>query len=222
MIQCEFCNREFKPSGIAYHKKYCKSNPNKIKPKKKSQKWLDAMARRRGKVKNQWADPNYSASDETRQKLSKAGKGRKHTQETKEKLSKIRKEFLAENPEMVPYKLNHYSNGPSYPEIYWKGILDAHNINYVEEYPVSFYSLDFAIIDRKIDLEIDGSQHYLDERIIESDKQRTKYLESFGWTVIRINWSDYQKLDRAEKEKYVKNIIEKLRVRGEIGITPVF
>src|SRR3546814_4629172 len=48
------------------------------------------------------------------------------------------------------------------------------------------YSLDFAIIPSKIDLEIDGEQHYVDQRIVDSDKRRTEYLESLGWKTIRV------------------------------------
>jgi len=40
---------------------------------------------------------------------------RKHSQETKEKISEIRKAFLKENPDKVPYRLNH-SSRESYPE----------------------------------------------------------------------------------------------------------
>lgn len=60
----------------------------------------------------------------------------------------------------------------------------------------------------KIDLEIDGEQHYLDSKIAKSDLERTKYLESLGWTVIRIRWSNYQKLTLEEKKKLINDIKE--------------
>lgn len=47
--------------------------------------------------------------------------------------------------------------------------------------------------------------------IIESDIRRNEYLESLGWKIIRIRWSDYQKLERKEKEKFVQNFIKKIR-----------
>jgi len=207
MFICQYCNSERKnKNSLAQHEIRCKSNPERIEPsygmlgKKGNNQW--------GKAKENGEE--YILSDETRKKMSVASTGRKHSDETKKNLSKIRKQFLTENPEMVPYKLNHYSNGPSYAEVYWKGILDSHKVDYIEQHPVSLYSLDFAILESKIDLEIDGDQHYLDKRVIESDKRRTKYLSDRGWTVIRIKWSDYQKLDRKEKEEYIKNIIEKL------------
>lgn len=35
---------------------------------------------------------------------------RKHTEETKKRISETLKKYLLENPEKVPYKLNHSSN----------------------------------------------------------------------------------------------------------------
>jgi very-short-patch-repair endonuclease len=213
MISCQFCLKEF--TNVKYHERYCKNNPNREQPKPKSKKWRAAMVKKRGRTHNQWTKAKetgieYVLPDEARKKISEANSKRKHTEETKQTLSKIRKAYLAENPDMVPYKLNHYSKGPSYPEVYWRGILDSHGISYNEQHHVSVYSLDFAILSKKIDLEIDGEQHYVDNRIVESDQRRTRYLEENGWTVLRIRWADYQRLDRKEKETFVKNIIEQL------------
>jgi very-short-patch-repair endonuclease len=110
---------------------------------------------------------------------------------------------------MVPYRLNHYSKGRSYAEEYWKVILDSNNLVYEEQYKISKYQLDFSFPTLKIDLEIDGDQHYLDKRIIESDKRRNIYLEKLGWTVIRIRWSEYKKL--IDKKQFVEIILKKLR-----------
>jgi len=123
---------------------------------------------------------SYILSEETREKLRKKALGRKHSEETKKKISKSRIKFLQENPDMVPYKLNHYSKGRSYPEEYFKGIFDSHEIEYEEQYQISVYQLDFAFLEKKIDFEVDGEQHYLDERIIKSDKRRNKFLIDNG------------------------------------------
>ena len=37
-----------------------------------------------------------------------------------------------------------------------------------------------------------------------------KFLENKGYSVIRIKWSNYQKLDKQKKENFVKDLIEKL------------
>ncbi len=63
------------------------------------------------------------------------------------------------------------------------------------------------MVDKKIDIEIDGNQHYLDSKIIDSDVKRTSFLESEGWDVIRINWSKYQIMTLDEKASYIKHVI---------------
>jgi len=174
------------------------------------------MAARRGRGTNQYTRaetlgvPKPKVSQETRQKLRQKALGRKLSPKTREKISESRKKYLLEHPDQVPYLLNHHSLGPSYPEVYWKAILDSNGIQYSEQFRIGLYSLDFAITANKIDLEIDGDQHYLDEKIVESDKRRTLYLESLGWKVIRIRWSDYQKLEN--KSQFIQTILDLLRV----------
>lgn len=136
-------------------------------------------------------------------------KGKKHSEETKNKIRESRIKFLEENPDKVPYKLNHYSKGRSYAEEYWKNVLEANDIEFVEQYPINLYSLDFAILSKKIDLEIDGDQHYLDPRIVESDKKRDYFLSEMGWKIIRVKWSFYKKLDN--KAEFVYSLIQQLK-----------
>lgn len=64
--------------------------------------------------------------------------------------------------------------------------------DFLKNLPVSFnrqkvigkYIVDFYCAKSKLVIEIDGSQHYDDEGL-EKDKQRDKYLQSLGLTVIR-------------------------------------
>lgn len=136
----------------------------------------------------------------------------KHTLESKKKISKARIIYLTENPDKMPYRLYH-SSKESYPEKYFAKLFQKENITVERYLPVSIYELDFCIPDKKIDIEIDGSQHYSDSKIIESDVRRTKFLEEKGWDTIRIKWSDYQKLDFEGKTKYIselKDYINKL------------
>lgn len=85
----------------------------------------------------------------------------------------------------------------SYPEKFWKNVLDKNNIEYITNYPVkqenniNNWFLDFFIEKNniKIDLEIDGKQHkYIDR--YESDKIRDLYLKSLGYIVYRIDWNE--------------------------------
>lgn len=143
-------------------------------------------------------------------KLGHVKSPQKHTDETKSKLSEIRKKYLLENPDKVPYLLNHYSKGPSYPEKYFDEILSKSGLIYEKYYRIGLYELDFAFLDKKIDLEIDGSQHILDNRILESDLRRDDYMKINGWKVIRINWKDYLKLDMEKRKIFIENLLLEL------------
>jgi very-short-patch-repair endonuclease len=147
-------------------------------------------------------------------KISFEKNPRKHSQKTKDKISISRKEYLKNNPDKVPYLLNH-SRKESYPEKYFTEIFKKEEINVIKGYRIGLYELDFSIPEKKIDIEIDGSQHYVDKKIIESDKKRNLFLEENGWDIIRINWSQYNKLSHVNKcefinnfKKYIFNIID--------------
>lgn len=126
--------------------------------------------------------------------------------ETKRKISISRKKYLDENPDKVPYILNHYTNGISYPEKYFKEVFENECIPLKHHKQIKCYQLDFYNDEKMIDVEVDGDQHHLDKRIVESDIRRTKFLEEQGWSVFRIKWSDYQKLSYKEKCEVINEI----------------
>lgn len=90
-------------------------------------------------------------------------------------------------------------NITSYPENFWKTVLNNNNIQYQREYLFSYgnlknrerYFLDFyiEINGRKIDLEIDGKQHKFEDRL-SHDIQRDKIIKSKGIEVYRIEWNE--------------------------------
>jgi very-short-patch-repair endonuclease len=131
----------------------------------------------------------------------------KHSKETKKKLSEIRTKYLKEHPDQVPYLLNHYSRGDSYPERYFKELFEVEKIDLKHHTQIGIYQLDFYNLECKLDIEIDGDQHHLDKRIVESDIRRTEFLESQGWRVFRVKWSEYQKLPMDAR----KELIDKIR-----------
>lgn len=130
-----------------------------------------------------------------------------HTEETKQKISISRSKYLKEHPDQVPYLLNHYSKGDSYPERYFKELFEVEKIDLKHHLQIGLYQLDFYNLKSMLDIEIDGDQHHLDKRIVESDIKRTTFLESKGWKVFRIKWSEYQKLPMNER----KLLIDKIR-----------
>lgn len=136
---------------------------------------------------------------------SKKSLGRKHTEETKKKLSEIRKKWMRENRDKAGYILSHKSRGESYAERYFRLWLEKENILFQQEYHFGLYQYDF-LVNERVDLEIDGSQHRNDKRIVEHDKKRDKKSKEAGFIVHRIFWSDYTKLSQLEKESYLSNL----------------
>lgn len=67
----------------------------------------------------------------------------------------------------------------------WYDYLRNKDIRFVRQKIIGNYIVDFYCAKANLVIELDGSQHY-EDRGIEYDAQRTKYLEQCGLTVIRI------------------------------------
>jgi len=214
--KCSKCNREFdKRHSLNGHLKNCCKIKNRYIRKKKEQKKICEFC---GKEEVNYYkmgahilhckfNPNYLKNKEIIATANK--KGRPHSEETKKKISEIRKEYLKNNPDKVPYLLNH-SRNESYPEKYFTELFKNEKIEVIKKFRIGLYELDFSIPDKKINIEIDGEQHYVDNKIVESDMRRNKYLSDLGWITYRIRWSEYQKLNFEEKKKCIENIKNKL------------
>ena len=63
---------------------------------------------------------------------------------------------------------------------------DQLGVNFRRQHAIGKYIPDFVCIEKKLIIELDGSQHLEQE---EYDKERTKYLESEGYRVIRF-WNN--------------------------------
>jgi len=125
-----------------------------------------------------------SETNSRKEKISKTSSYRSVSEETKDKISKSRIKYLNENPDKIPYLLNH-SSKQSWPEKRFQKILENNNINgWIYNYSVSRYCLDFAFPEWKIDVEIDGETHQLDN-VKKIDQKRKIFLENLNWTIIR-------------------------------------
>jgi len=232
MNKCEYCDKEFKDyskngllisdnqqkRSLKKHILHCKLNPNRLEYTCKYCGHIEEVTQKiASHTSNCERNPNIEIIKSSRIKNGK--KSMPHSEETKKKLSEIRKKYLAENPDKVPYKLNH-SSKESYPEKYFTEVFENEEIDVVKSFRIGLYELDFCIPDKKIDIEIDGSQHYCDKKIVESDKRRNEFLENDGWDIIRINWSHYKRLDLESKREYILNL--KSYINGLISTKPTF
>ena len=63
-----------------------------------------------------------------------------------------------------------------------------HNLHFKRQKPIGKYIVDFVCLKEKIIIELDGGQHNIPENI-QKDKERTAYLNSLGFRVLRI-WNN--------------------------------
>lgn len=154
---CNYCNKKFESGQkLGGHKPNCKS------------------------------DPDYEIKNKIkRNKLKIFNIGKQLSQETKDKISKSRKQYLIDNPDQVPYLLNH-SSKISYPEQTMIKYLNEYNIKgWIHQMQFSIYQLDFAFPEYKLCIEIDGSTHE-QEKVKQIDKRKDIFLNKEGWRVLRI------------------------------------
>lgn len=215
-LTCQFCGKVCKNrNSLCNHERLCRMNPGR----QIAVGFTKFNEDRRAGLVDVW---NKGLTRETDERVAKQAKslsayykvnsstwqGKQHTAETRQKISKARKCYLLAHPDQVPYKLNH-SSKESYPEKYFTDLFKNEGINLHKEYYCLGYYLDFCDPDKKIDIEIDGEQHYLDEKIIAHDKARTAALEATGWHIFRIRWATYQQSTKEEKIEII-NMIKQL------------
>ena len=118
--------------------------------------------------------------------------GKVHSDLTKQRISKSRLKFLEENPDKVPYLINH-SSKKSYPETLFENALISSNIEgWKYNFQNGIYSYDFAFPQLKIDVEIDGGTH-LTDKVQKIDTRRDKFSEETGWYVLRFTAIEVKK-----------------------------
>jgi hypothetical protein len=116
----------------------------------------------------------------------------KHSEEHKQKMSIFRKQFLKDNPDKCHWRsLNKFKSKPCENV---KEFLQNLNILFVEEYQPEiegrFFSLDIALPEKMIALEINGGQHYLPDGSLKPYYQeRHDLLVANGWNVFEIHYS---------------------------------
>lgn len=189
---CPFCNNVFRTRRLLNeHKKLCDLN-------KSVQRYIiDENGKRRlapgchAWNKGLTKETNTSVKN-TSIKLSNLFKGRqghKHTEETKKKLSEIRKKQIKESGGIWWNSRSKCKR--SYAEEWTKKVLENElkDNTFVEEFHIGKWFLDFAWPNKKIGLEIDGSQHEWLERK-KNDEEKDSFCLSQGWKILRLKWKD--------------------------------
>lgn len=83
-------------------------------------------------------------------------------------------------------------------ELFVADVLNGLHINYIQQYSIDRFCVDFALPDYNIVIEADGEYWHQDK---EKDDERQRIIESYGWQVIRFSGSQINsKLNRVEAQ----------------------
>jgi very-short-patch-repair endonuclease len=187
---CNTCEKEYTKNGISTHYWLShgegKNHHTKQKGRKAWNKDLTAAI-----------DPSLKRAGETLRKRFTSGeltphfKGKKHSDETRKKISESQslahKEGRAWN-----IGQSRWNNKPSYPEQYFMQVIENEfdDKQYVREFSLGRFALDFAWVHKKKCIEIDGKQHDELPDVRERDLRKNEFIKSSGWEVLRIKWKD--------------------------------
>jgi hypothetical protein len=114
------------------------------------------------------------------------------TEETKKRISEGRKMWLKENPDKHPWK--NSNKFKSLPCENFKKYLIELNIPHISEFSPELedrhFSIDIALPEKMIAIEINGNQHYDSSgKLKPYYQERNDMLEKHGWTVYQIHYS---------------------------------
>lgn len=210
-LTCKFCGKSCKNyNSLRNHERLCKSNP--CKQESNFTKY-NANGHKGHKGHNQYTKakdlglpkPEWTLERRLNQSKRMRENNPSKKEEVRKKISESVKKWCLEHPNEVPYRKYH-SSKESYPEKYFREVLENANVQFEQEYSVHRYSLDFAFPEKKVYFEVDGKQH---ECMTEHDEIRTKFLAENGWRLLRrIEWWKYKKLNSKEQEEYCKDLIK--------------
>jgi len=131
--------------------------------------------------------------------------------ETKIKISKSLKKAHKEGRHPGWLFINSDINNRSFPEkflisIFKENLLfDKYTIK--EKLKYNKYYIDFLIVDLKLIIEMDGSQHYRDKKSIEHDILRDRFFINEGFKIYRIKWVDMCNNTKVEIDELINFIL---------------
>lgn len=214
MYYCEYCGKLVEDKDYYGSGRFCsrscscgwvsKNQSKEVKDKKvikiKSQKYHQKGIATR--PRKSWTDEqriNHSKimkevmnNPEVKLKISKSSKGKILSEETRRKISdKVKESYKDGRNKGWTCRRKQ----ETYAEKFWKDVLIKNDINFVQEYKINKYEhgfgngcyfLDF-LLKNKIDLEIDGHQHYNEDRK-QLDYIRDKNLSELGYKIYRVKF----------------------------------
>ena len=211
LFECKKCKKQFKKYAIGSHyfRKHTEKG-KKLNPFKNCyiKSWNKGLTK---ETDNRILKGSISLKESYKSgKIIGSFKGKKHSEETKEKIRQKRIEYLKLKTGQTAWERRSsgkmsYLEQWFYDEIIIKeNLLSKYDIvNEYSEYP---YFIDFAFLNIKLAVELDGACHFTNgNKRKESDLKKNKLLKSKGWNIFRIAYFENQ---TEVKERFLKLLKE--------------
>ena len=144
-----------------------------------------AQQKARESLRQVWKNGAYNNVDFT------GGKKFKHSDATKQLLSKKQSDWIRNNADKYAWK--HQNSNKSHPCEVFKNALRQSNIDFQEEFkPLDdrHFLIDIAFPALKVGIEINGTQHYDRQgQLADYYQQRHDLIEAAGWKLYEIYYS---------------------------------
>jgi len=101
-------------------------------------------------------------------------------------------EFLPRDKKQRPHSTRLRNEPTPAEERLWYGFLRTASPQWNRQRVIGSYIVDFFCLKAKLVIELDGSQHYDENGLIEYDKIRTDYLEALELRVLRFTNSEIE------------------------------
>lgn len=210
MLLCIFCQKECKnDNSKRNHERLCSLNPKRSQSFFETNKEEVKNFKKENMVTNQYTKAKSLGtempviSEETRKKISEASTKNNLARDNSVK-QKISASMKLAHKEGRAWNIgkSRWNNQPSWPEQFFMQVIENEfeDKNYVREYPVGLYSLDFSWPHKKLCIEIDGDQHERFNEYKERDIKKDDFLITNGWKILRIRWRDMF----SDTKKYIK------------------
>ncbi len=117
----------------------------------------------------------------------------------------IEQKLKANNAKLFEFAKTNRKNATEAEDKLWQELRNInHTYKFRRQHPIADFIADFACLEVKLIVEVDGAYHTIEDQII-TDSERDKYLAYFGYETIR--FTNQQVLDNTEE--VIKKIIEK-------------
>jgi len=138
-------------------------------------------------------------------------KQRKHSDKTKEILRKKRFNYLKKKNKNTSWQTHHRREMSYLENWFYENIVKEYNLcekyDIIYEYPFYPYFIDFAFLNIKLAVELDGGTHFKKNGDrIQRDLDKNKLLLNNGWSILRINYQESNENKIQEFLNFLKNI----------------